>query len=125
MPEQWAVLLQNSNITKFEQQQHPQAVLDALNYYTQGNKAQKQKFLQIKPGSFGFSPSPRPSYQQPSPSPSYYPPQYPPPPPPQGDSDDELPPPIPDRPPRTMSIYTKAREEDERPVLNGYQPELT
>lgn len=49
MPEQWALLLQHSNITKFEQQAHPQAVLDALKYYTQQDKQyQYQKFLPFK-----------------------------------------------------------------------------
>lgn len=47
MPEQWKILLQQSTITKYEQQKNPQAVLDALNYYT--DKFPKQKFLQLKP----------------------------------------------------------------------------
>ena len=33
MPESWAKLLQNSNISKSEQKKNPQAVLDVLNYY--------------------------------------------------------------------------------------------
>jgi hypothetical protein len=45
MPQQWAILLQNSQISKLEQQQNPQAVLDALNYYTQGDNTH-QKWLQ-------------------------------------------------------------------------------
>lgn len=50
MPQQWAILLQNSQISKLEQQQNPQAVLDALNYYTQGELNTHQKWLQ--PSSF-------------------------------------------------------------------------
>ena len=33
MPEEWAKLLQQSNISRAEQQENPQAVLDALKYY--------------------------------------------------------------------------------------------
>ena len=33
MPESWAKLLQSSNISRAEQQENPQAVLDALKYY--------------------------------------------------------------------------------------------
>ena len=33
MPEQWVRLLQQSNISRAEQQENPQAVLDALKYY--------------------------------------------------------------------------------------------
>lgn len=38
MPESWAKLLQNSNISKVEQQKNPQAVLDVLNYYDASSK---------------------------------------------------------------------------------------
>lgn len=48
MPEQWTFLLQHSNITKVEQQAHPQAVLDALKYYTSDKQSQYQKFLPFK-----------------------------------------------------------------------------
>lgn len=42
MPEQWARLLQTSNITKSEQKKNPQAVLDALKFYdSTGNGRQK------------------------------------------------------------------------------------
>ncbi|OWJ99129.1 hypothetical protein Celaphus_00009792, partial [Cervus elaphus hippelaphus] len=33
IPEQWARLLQTSNITKLEQKKNPQAVLDVLKFY--------------------------------------------------------------------------------------------
>ncbi|KAG8430437.1 hypothetical protein GDO86_020611 [Hymenochirus boettgeri] len=36
MPPQWAQLLQNSNISVKEQKQNPQAVLDVLNFYSEG-----------------------------------------------------------------------------------------
>ncbi|XP_074657603.1 serine/threonine-protein kinase PAK 2-like isoform X7 [Tubulanus polymorphus] len=38
MPESWARLLQNSNISKLEQKKNPQAVLDVLNYYESSGK---------------------------------------------------------------------------------------
>ena len=41
MPESWARLLQNSNISKSEQQKNPQAVLDVLNYYDNSSKEKK------------------------------------------------------------------------------------
>ena len=43
MPEQWARLLQTSNITKLEQKQNPQAVLDILKFYD--SSSGKQKYL--------------------------------------------------------------------------------
>ncbi|KAK0405908.1 hypothetical protein QR680_018257 [Steinernema hermaphroditum] len=55
MPKQWAVLLQNSQISKQEQQQNPQAVLDALKYYTQGDALHHQKWLQ--PSNYDSIPS--------------------------------------------------------------------
>jgi p21-activated kinase 1 len=38
MPEQWAVLLMNSNISKIEQKKNPQAVLDVLNWFDNSSK---------------------------------------------------------------------------------------
>lgn len=43
MPEQWARLLQTSNISKSEQKQNPQAVLDILKFYD--STSNKQKYL--------------------------------------------------------------------------------
>ncbi|KAH7730663.1 Protein kinase domain [Aphelenchoides avenae] len=45
MPHHWEVLLQQSQISKQEQQQNPQAVLNALKYFTR-NDAPQQKWLQ-------------------------------------------------------------------------------
>lgn len=45
MPEQWARLLQTSNISKSEQQQNPQVVLDVLNFYN--SSSGKQKYLSV------------------------------------------------------------------------------
>ncbi|KAJ6669277.1 hypothetical protein lerEdw1_008086 [Lerista edwardsae] len=46
MPEQWARLLQTSNITKLEQKKNPQAVLDVLKFYDSKDAA-KQKYLSV------------------------------------------------------------------------------
>ena len=55
MPESWARLLSQSNISKTEQKKNPQAVLDVLNYYDSSAKEKdeaKLKFLtNIKPPS--------------------------------------------------------------------------
>lgn len=49
MPPSWAKLLQSSQISKQEQQKNPQAVLDALKYYTQNDQEPHQKWLQPAP----------------------------------------------------------------------------
>ena len=55
MPESWAKLLSQSNISVWEQKKNPQAVLDVLNYYDATNKEQhepKPKYMtNIKPPS--------------------------------------------------------------------------
>lgn len=52
MPESWAKLLQNSNISKLEQKKNPQAVLDVLNYYDNSTKEKKEsKYMHIKQSS--------------------------------------------------------------------------
>ncbi|KAL6478573.1 hypothetical protein MHYP_G00120060 [Metynnis hypsauchen] len=45
MPEQWARLLQTSNITKSEQKKNPQAVLDVLKFYDSKETANSQKYM--------------------------------------------------------------------------------
>lgn len=45
MPEQWSRLLQNSNISKQEQKNNPQAVLDVLNWYDNSSKEPPNKFM--------------------------------------------------------------------------------
>jgi hypothetical protein len=55
MPESWARLLSQSNISISEQKKNPQTVLDVLNFYESSTKEKeesKQKFLtNIKPPS--------------------------------------------------------------------------
>ena len=45
MPEAWARLLMNSNISKQEQKKNPQAVLDVLNWFDNSSK-------EVKPSKF-------------------------------------------------------------------------
>lgn len=60
MPDSWARLLQNSNITKLEQKKNPQAVLDVLNWYDASTKDKgASKYMTM---NRTLDPSPRPSY---------------------------------------------------------------
>ena len=45
MPESWAKLLVNSNISVQEQKENPQAVLDVLNYYDAAKEKQDTKYM--------------------------------------------------------------------------------
>ncbi|KAM6961496.1 serine/threonine-protein kinase PAK 2-like [Aplochiton taeniatus] len=97
MPEQWARLLQTSNISKSEQKQNPQAVLDILKFYD--STSGKQKYL-----SFSSSDKDAQSHGQKGSQAS----------PSRGkdgddDDDDEAPPPIvAPRPEHTKSMYTRS-----------------
>ncbi|KAG9266972.1 serine/threonine-protein kinase PAK 2b isoform X1 [Astyanax mexicanus] len=53
MPEQWARLLQTSNITKYEQKKNPQAVLDVLKFYDSTGNG-RQKYLSFSSEKDGF-----------------------------------------------------------------------
>uniref|UniRef100_A0A8B9RG52 non-specific serine/threonine protein kinase n=1 Tax=Astyanax mexicanus TaxID=7994 RepID=A0A8B9RG52_ASTMX len=52
MPEQWARLLQTSNITKLEQKKNPQAVLDVLKFYDSKETANSQKYMSFTGENF-------------------------------------------------------------------------
>ncbi|VDN52440.1 unnamed protein product [Dracunculus medinensis] len=141
MPPMWAQLLQTSQISKQEQQKNPQAVLDALKYYTQADSHQKW----LQPSNYdgkqsslfnayhggGYNPltngshlssesnsnsSQSSSVIEPR---SSNPPIYSPPALPDDDSDDSPAPPIPERPARTISIYTKPKEDERKDALNN------
>uniref|UniRef100_A0A8C9R279 non-specific serine/threonine protein kinase n=1 Tax=Scleropages formosus TaxID=113540 RepID=A0A8C9R279_SCLFO len=51
MPEQWARLLQTSNITKLEQKKNPQAVLDVLKFYDSKETSNSQKYMSFTGGA--------------------------------------------------------------------------
>nr|XP_006825872.1 PREDICTED: serine/threonine-protein kinase PAK 1-like [Saccoglossus kowalevskii] len=60
MPDQWARLLQTSNISVTEQKKNPQAVLDVLKFYDSSNtKDQDQKFMTVSKAT--LVPSSKPS----------------------------------------------------------------
>uniref|UniRef100_A0AAQ5Y3C5 non-specific serine/threonine protein kinase n=1 Tax=Amphiprion ocellaris TaxID=80972 RepID=A0AAQ5Y3C5_AMPOC len=58
MPEQWARLLQTSNITKLEQKKNPQAVLDVLKFYDSKETANSQKYMSFTGSSKAVSETP-------------------------------------------------------------------
>lgn len=55
MPELWFSLLQSSKITKQEQKENPQAVLDALDFYQNAAKKRESKFMYSSCKSKRFS----------------------------------------------------------------------
>uniref|UniRef100_A0A9J8BWF8 non-specific serine/threonine protein kinase n=1 Tax=Cyprinus carpio carpio TaxID=630221 RepID=A0A9J8BWF8_CYPCA len=90
MPEQWARLLQTSNITKSEQKKNPQAVLDVLKFYDSTGNG-RQKYLSFSSEKDGF-PSGEQSVSVDD----------------DEDDDDEMPPPVvAPRPEHTKSVYTR------------------
>ncbi|XP_053601368.1 serine/threonine-protein kinase PAK 3 [Plodia interpunctella] len=106
MPEAWARLLMASNISKQEQKNNPQAVLDVLKWYdasaTQPPSSKYMTSAQMHTTHSGSSVS-RVSSSSPSSST------------PTDTEHPEPPPPPPSRPDRTKSIYTKPIEEEEHP----------
>jgi len=126
MPESWARLLQNSNITKSEQKKNPQAVLDVLNWYDSSTKEKREsKYMTVNKTT--SNPSPRPSYladkyaANATYPPSVSPKTEPSPPSTPEEEDEEPPgppPPIAARPDKTKSIYTKPIDEEVKTV-NG------
>ncbi|MED6267374.1 Serine/threonine-protein kinase PAK 2 [Characodon lateralis] len=96
MPEQWARLLQTSNISESEQKKNPQAVLDILKFYD--STSGKQKYLSVSasdkdsqlPGKKVLATSPLARDGE-------------------DDDDDDTPPPIvAPRPEHTKSMYTRS-----------------
>ncbi|GFY58447.1 hypothetical protein TNIN_48841 [Trichonephila inaurata madagascariensis] len=124
MPESWARLLQSSNITKSEQKQNPQAVLDVLNWYDASTKEKQESKYMTMNKTFG-DPSPRPSYladkyainavvpplpvsptRKPEPTPPTTPEEE------EEEEPEAPPPPVAARPEKTKSIYTKPIDEE-------------
>ncbi|XP_013193182.1 serine/threonine-protein kinase Pak [Amyelois transitella] len=113
MPEAWARLLMASNISKQEQKNNPQAVLDVLKWYdasaTQPPPSKYMTSAQMHTTHSGSSVS-RVSSSSPSSST------------PTDTEHPEPPPPPPSRPDRTKSIYTKPIEEEEPPRAAAASP---
>uniref|UniRef100_A0A8I6ATD5 non-specific serine/threonine protein kinase n=1 Tax=Rattus norvegicus TaxID=10116 RepID=A0A8I6ATD5_RAT len=96
MPEQWARLLQTSNITKSEQKKNPQAVLDVLEFYNSKKTSNSQKYMsftgtEIISLTVSETPAVPPVSED------------------EDDDDDATPPPvIAPRPEHTKSVYTRS-----------------
>ncbi|XP_008942032.1 PREDICTED: serine/threonine-protein kinase PAK 1 isoform X1 [Merops nubicus] len=107
MPEQWARLLQTSNITKSEQKKNPQAVLDVLEFYNSKKISNSQKYMSFTgmwrlSGTAALSSLPNVKAVSETPAvPSVSEDE--------DDEDDAAPPPvIAPRPEHTKSIYTRS-----------------
>uniref|UniRef100_A0A669E3K2 non-specific serine/threonine protein kinase n=1 Tax=Oreochromis niloticus TaxID=8128 RepID=A0A669E3K2_ORENI len=123
IPEQWARLLQTSNITKLEQKKNPQAVLDVLKFYDSKETVNNQKYMSFTSGdksAHGYIAGAKTSTTEPPIAP------------PVSeeedeeeeeeeeeeddeDDDDELPPVIAPRPEHTKSIYTRSVMDPPKP----------
>lgn len=104
MPEQWARLLQTSNITKLEQKKNPQAVLDVLKFYDSKETTNSQKYMSFTDKTAdAFSSSATTSSKAVSETPAIATVSE------DEDEDEAEPPPvIAPRPEHTKSIYTRS-----------------
>ncbi|XP_033001894.1 serine/threonine-protein kinase PAK 1 [Lacerta agilis] len=105
MPEQWARLLQTSNITKSEQKKNPQAVLDVLEFYNSKKTSNSQKYMSFTDKSAeDYNSSNTLNVKAVSETPAVPPVSED-----EDDEDDAAPPPvIAPRPEHTKSIYTRS-----------------
>ncbi|XP_038264960.1 serine/threonine-protein kinase PAK 1 [Dermochelys coriacea] len=105
MPEQWARLLQTSNITKSEQKKNPQAVLDVLEFYNSKKTSNSQKYMSFTDKSAEeYSSSNTMNVKAVSETPAVPPVSED-----EDDEDDAAPPPvIAPRPEHTKSVYTRS-----------------
>ncbi|KAM4627469.1 serine/threonine-protein kinase PAK 1 isoform 2-T2 [Polymixia lowei] len=104
MPEQWARLLQTSNITKLEQKKNPQAVLDVLKFYDSKETSNSQKYMSFTDKSAdNFSSSTTTNSKAVSETPAIATVSE------DEDEDEAAPPPVvAPRPEHTKSIYTRS-----------------
>uniref|UniRef100_A0A8C8CCD4 non-specific serine/threonine protein kinase n=1 Tax=Oncorhynchus tshawytscha TaxID=74940 RepID=A0A8C8CCD4_ONCTS len=93
IPEQWARLLQTSNITKLEQKKNPQAVLDVLKFYDSKETVNNQKYMSFTSGGENTQTHNEEEEEEEEED---------------DDDDNELPPVIAPRPEHTKSIYTRS-----------------
>jgi len=105
MPEQWARLLQTSNITKSEQKKNPQAVLDVLEFYNSKKTSNSQKYMSFTDKSAeDYNSSNTLNVKTVSETPAVPPVSED-----EDDDDDATPPPvIAPRPEHTKSVYTRS-----------------
>ncbi|KAM5181805.1 serine/threonine-protein kinase PAK 1 [Mantella aurantiaca] len=103
MPEQWAILLQTSNISKQEQKKNPQAVLDALEFYNSKKITNSHKYMSFTDNPPAYRSSVTPNSKTVSETPVL-----------EDELDDEdeeepaPPPAVAPRPEYTKSIYTRS-----------------
>ncbi|XP_006802308.1 serine/threonine-protein kinase PAK 3 isoform X2 [Oreochromis niloticus] len=127
IPEQWARLLQTSNITKLEQKKNPQAVLDVLKFYDSKETVNNQKYMSFTSGdksAHGYIAANTLGAKTSTTEPPIAPPvseeedeeeeeeeeeED------DEDDDDELPPVIAPRPEHTKSIYTRSVMDPPKP----------
>ncbi|XP_061818333.1 serine/threonine-protein kinase PAK 3 isoform X2 [Nerophis lumbriciformis] len=128
IPEQWARLLQTSNITKLEQKKNPQAVLDVLKFYDSKETVNNQKYMSFTSGdksAHGYIAANTLGAKTSTSEPPIAPPvseeedeeeeeeeeeeED------DDDDDDELPPVIAPRPEHTKSIYTRSVMDPPKP----------
>uniref|UniRef100_A0A8C1KHW0 non-specific serine/threonine protein kinase n=1 Tax=Cyprinus carpio TaxID=7962 RepID=A0A8C1KHW0_CYPCA len=117
IPEQWARLLQTSNITKLEQKKNPQAVIDVLKFYDSKETVNNQKYMSFTSGGETQEDEEQEDEEE------------------EEDDDDEVPPIIAPRPEHTKSIFTRSViepaappasvKEDMTPPDSQVQPENT
>lgn len=116
IPEQWAKLLQTSNITKLEQKTNPQAVLDVLKFYDSKETVNNQKYMSFTSGdktADGYIAANALNTKMAS-----EPPVVPPVSEDDDEEDDNVPPPvIAPRPDHTKSIYTRSVLEPIAPAV--------
>uniref|UniRef100_A0AAQ6AAE6 non-specific serine/threonine protein kinase n=1 Tax=Amphiprion ocellaris TaxID=80972 RepID=A0AAQ6AAE6_AMPOC len=103
IPEQWARLLQTSNITKLEQKKNPQAVLDVLKFYDSKETVNNQKYMSFTSGAYARNLKRNNEEEEEEEEEE------------DEDDDDELPPVIAPRPEHTKSIYTRSVMEPPKP----------
>ncbi|KAL8597490.1 hypothetical protein ACOMHN_047717 [Nucella lapillus] len=117
LPESWARHLLEAKISKTEQQKNPQAVLDVLQYYDISSKSSQQSkyMINTKPSSATSSKSGLSDklpasiiVNQRKTAPQSLRTAL------GGGEEEDLPPPIATRPEKTISIYTKPTEQDEK-----------
>ncbi|KAK9752670.1 P21-Rho-binding domain [Popillia japonica] len=125
MPEAWSRLLMSSNISKQEQKNNPQAVLDVLNWYDSSSKEHPISKFMTKANTATHSGSSLSRVSSSSPSSttpteveasaqSYHSPVHA-----ASEIEEEAPPPIASRPERTKSIYTKPIDEIQTTTTNN------
>ncbi|KAK2816079.1 hypothetical protein Q7C36_022350 [Tachysurus vachellii] len=100
IPEQWARLLQTSNITKLEQKKNPQAVIDVLKFYDSKETVNNQKYMSFTSGASEPPIAPPVSEEEDEEEEEEEEDE--------DEDDDEVPPIIAPRPEHTKSIYTRS-----------------